>query len=144
MITFAIGNKVVVDHPSYPGVWTVRKVNPANLRLDQEGRRGLNAPKTMCRLQTDAEQAAPATIGAPLSRPEGLRTSAVVHFKAGGYAPRGITPGQLLVVIRDDYSTVNVTVLGGDPDRRYWRKIAPAWLEVIDPSAIEVRESVSA
>jgi hypothetical protein len=142
------GDKVTVDHPSYPGVWTIRKVNPVNLVLDQDGRRrGLNAPRDMVRPAepgdgTPRAVTIPPTVLPDAGRPAGLHSHAVVRFTRN--QPRGHKPGQLYVVIKDDYSTVNVTLLGGDPDRRYWRKIAPAWLEVIDPATIAVRESVGA
>jgi hypothetical protein len=141
MANFSIGDRVTVDHPKYPGVWTVRKVNPANLKLDQDGQRGISAPKSMCRPAepgdgTPRDVTLPPAVLPSYGRADGLRKGAVVRFTR--YWPREHGPGQLYVVIKDDYSTVNVTLLGGDPGRRYWRAIAPSWLEVIDPARVRV------
>ena len=118
--TFKVGDKVLVDHATYPGVWTVTKVNPKNLKLSQADRgRGLNAPKSMCIPAGDATDAPVASaVGIPMrSLPYLMPGTAVVY---NGPPMKGVATGDHLVVLRDKDDRVNVTHLGGD-DGRYWR-----------------------
>lgn len=140
--TVRVGDKVAVDDPNYPGVWTVTKLNPVNITLRQDGRdRGLRAPRTMLLPASEAKDATPAwakPIGS--QRVEGLRTGAVVTL--GRHTMKGYDQDQLYVVTAEKYNgngvlTVNVSPLGGHPERRYLR--APAeWVTVVDPATVHV------
>jgi hypothetical protein len=131
--TWRVGDKVMVDHTSYPGVWTVTKVNPKNLRLEQEGRnRGLNAPKYLCIPAGDNPVAA-------IGRPMGVRT--LPHQDAGSvvrYIGNGdkIAHGALFIVLADKGDKVNITPLGGDGGR-YWR-MPPRNLEAVPNARLVV------
>lgn len=140
MAQFRTGDEIAVDDPKYPGVWIVRKVNPTTYAADpKEGGRGLKLPHAMALPASEAREAGPVGIAAP-ERPEGLRTGALVRIKPGRV--RGISdPAALFVVFADKYDTVNVTMLGGDPGRRYWRLPPSCITEVIDPARVTVAAS---
>lgn len=125
------GDVVGVDDPKWAGRWVVRKVNPTTIVLDPEGGgRGLKAHKTLI--------AAPPVPGeSPFqrvagSRPEGLRTAALVRARRP-LGSHGLDT--LYVVIKDGFDKVNIAPLGGDPAGHYWR-IAPRGLVVVDPAEV--------
>lgn len=108
------GDKVVVDDPKFPGVWTVTKVNPKTYAMTPDGGgRGLRAPHSMVR---PASEGAIATVVAFRS-PYVL--GALVRYTGPSNAK--IRTGELHVVLKDDGGDrIRTAKLGGDGDR-YWR-----------------------
>jgi hypothetical protein len=92
----------------FPGVWTIKKINPSNLKLEQNGRT-LSAPPYLvdeCTGDEPTVAAAADQISAPVF--------------AGQVVTLTGKPNQLFVVIKDNVDKVNVALLGGDQGR-YWR-----------------------
>lgn len=109
-----IGAEVSVDHPNYPGVWTVKKNGPVNATLQQEGRlKLLRCPHT---LLVDPE----VTVTTPGGNVATVTTVPVPEYYVVGEFVR-ITSGRyagLWVVIADKGADkVNLAKPGGDNDR---------------------------
>lgn len=118
MAEFRVGDKVEVESPKYPGVWTVMKVNPRRYRLQKDGMGAvLNADHTMCRAvgaaprQFEIERVPVRTL--PTQDP-----GAFVRYT--GRSDTKVKHGDVFVVIADKYERVNCAKVGGDGGR-YWR-----------------------
>lgn len=124
------GDKVGVDHSKYPGVWTVKKVNPTTLILEQDGQaRPLKCPKTLI---TDAPEPGAAASGGDTYEWRAPMLPATVVRYTG---PNARVKKGLYVVTSDrgDY-LVRVTRLGGD-NGHYWR-LPGKFLAVVDAEAV--------
>lgn len=96
----AVGARVGVDDPKYPGVWIVKSHGPKNATLTPEnGGQGLRAPYYML---TDPTNVAPAP--------------AVEYFEPGVVVRIPNDTG-LHVVLADKGDRVNLAKLGGDNGR---------------------------
>jgi hypothetical protein len=107
---FPVGSKVVVDHPKYPGIWTVQSNGPVNATLSPEnGGRGLRVPHTMLAAPTTVTASGAVVTTIPLAPPvEFFSEGGFVRIATGKYAG-------VWVVIRDNGSDkVNVAKIGGD------------------------------
>lgn len=118
-----VGDKVSVDHPKYPGVWTIIRRGPVNSVLRQEGNpRSLRCPHTM------------------LTDPGAAPTPTVTTFPATLYHPGELirVTGKyagLYVVIKDGGTDkVNLAKLGGDGGR-YLRTVRHG-LERVDVAKV--------
>jgi hypothetical protein len=112
-----IGDKVSVDHPGYPGIWTIVSRGPKNsLLVPESGGRRLRVPHTML-----LEPGAPLTgTDAPHVH---YHVGEVVQILDGRYAGT-------YVVIRDTGGDkVNVAKIGGD-DGRYIRALRGGLVKV--------------
>ena len=59
-MSYKPGDKVSVDHPDYPGIWTVKSQGPVNsLLLPTGGGRGLRVPTFLLKDPTDAASPRP-------------------------------------------------------------------------------------
>lgn len=117
-----VGERVRVDHPKYPGVWTITKTGPVNAVLEPEnGGRNLRAPYSL------------------LTDPDAVTVTQVpiiTIFDVGELVriPEGKFAG-LYVVIRDTGADkVNVAKIGGDGGR-YVRALRRN-LTKVDPSEV--------
>lgn len=124
LTTFKTGDKVSVDDPKYPGVWTIKSVGPKNcVVVPEAGGRGLRAPKWM--LKSPDEAAAAPVQAAPY-----------VHYSAGEIVRlvKGDRGDGLWVVLVDKVERVNITKLGGDGDR--YLRVPRSWLAKVDPADV--------
>jgi hypothetical protein len=116
-----VGDKVTVDDPKFPGVWTVKSLGPKNASLTPDhGGRGLRAPYYML---SDAVEGAVTVTAVPL--PAYFAEGEIVRL-SGKFAG-------VYVVIKDGGADrVNVAKLGGDGgryvriDKRSVTKVDPA------------------
>ena len=123
MADFKVGDKVTVEGTRWTGTWTITKVNPKNLKLEQNGQR-LSAYQGFCTIVTgDGPDAPPSNVGG--RQPHLSAGSFVRYIGRSGK----ISTGQLMVVLADKHDKINVTVAGGDGDR-YWR-LLPSMLEPV-------------
>jgi hypothetical protein len=118
----AVGDKVSIDDPKFPGVWTIKNLGPVNATLvPDHGGRGLRAPHY---LLTDPVDAA-TVVAVPL--PTYFAEGEVVRIE-GKYAG-------LYVVIKDNGSDkVNLAKLGGDGGR--YVRIAKRGVTKVDPADV--------
>ena len=124
---FRVGDTVVVNHPKYPGKWTITKINPKNLKLSPVGGgRGLNAPKTMC-TKVDPDATLPETTVALVERRTPYSPGQFVRF-TGTW--NQLKTNTVMVVIADKGDRVNCARLGGDGHGGYFR-IGPRNLEAV-------------
>lgn len=105
-----IGDRVSIDDPKFPGVWTIKSIGPKNtVVVPEAGGRGLRAPHYLI---IDPVE------GNPTSFPE---AAPYVPFYAGevvtvvGFG--GKYEGDHYVVLTDKGEKINVAKLGGDSDR---------------------------
>ena len=120
-----IGDKVGVDDPKYPGVWTVTNLGPKNATLTPDnGGRGLRAPYF---LLTDAPSTDGVTVTAvPLVTL--FSEGEIVRIDEGRFAG-------VYVVIKDaGADRVNVAKLGGDGGR--YVRISRRALTKLDPADV--------
>lgn len=125
--TFKAGDKVSIDDPKYPGVWTIKSVGPKNcVVIPDAGGRGLRAPKWMLK--------APTTAAAEIT----AAAAPYVHHSAGEIVRlvRGSDDQRdgLWVVLVDKGERINVTRLGGDGDR--YLRVPRSWLAKVDPADV--------
>lgn len=119
---FKIGDKVGVNHPDYPGVWTVVSQGPKNsLLVPEAGGRRLRVPHNLL-----------IEPGAPMSWSDAPTTvfhvGEVVRILDGRFAGT-------YVVIRDTGGDkVNVAKIGGD-EGRYIRALRGGLIKV-DPAEV--------
>jgi len=104
-----VGDRVSVDDPKFPGVWTIKSIGPKNTVLTPEnGGRGLRAPHYLI---VDAREGdAPAAPAVPFVDYHAGEVVRVEGF-GGKYA------NDLWVVLVDKGEKVNVAKLGGDGNR---------------------------
>ena len=120
--TRKVGDKVSIDDPKYPGVWTIKNLGPKNATLEPDhGGRGLRAPYY---LLTDPVE--PGTVTAvPL--PTYFAEGEIVRIE-GKYAG-------VYVVIKDDgRDKVNLAKLGGDGGR--YVRITKRAVTKLDPADV--------
>ena len=112
--TVKVGDKVVVNNGTkvnkFPGVWTVTKVNPKNVTLDQNGMT-LSCYKGFLSKATEVTEAAFAA-AMPFQAPGAFVQYAGTNSK--------FTKGQVFVVLADKGDKVNVTLPGGNGGV-YWK-----------------------
>lgn len=128
LTTFKAGDKVSIDDPKYPGVWTIKSVGPKNcVVIPDAGGRGLRAPKWMLKDATDAATPSILDGAAPY-----------VHYSAGEIVRlvRGSDAQRdgLWVVLVDKGERINVTRLGGDGDR--YLRVPRSWLAKVNPADV--------
>lgn len=101
-----IGDRVVVDHNRVRGqVWIVRKLNPANLRLESEdGRTQISAAREL--VQPVGERGVPLVTEVPIPTFYTLGDLVSVKGRNGVY-----------VVLKPTPRGYSVALLGGDDDR---------------------------
>ena len=130
--TLKVGDRVTVDSPRFPGIWTIQKVNPTTYRCTQEtggAPRALRVHHDLATLVTgeasETDGLRPAPLGVPYR--ETLYPGAFVRFtgRTGG----GLTTGDLLVVLADKGQKINCTRPGG-AEGSYWR-LLPRTVEVV-------------
>jgi hypothetical protein len=119
--SFRVGDKVTVDSRKYPGVWTIVKINPKNLKLEQQGRR-LDANPAFLTKAGDSPVAVAVDI--PIYAPKYPGQVVKVNGREGYW-----------VVIKDSYDTVNVARLGGNGGHSL--RASPALLTTV---TVEVKE----
>ena len=122
--TRKIGDKVSVDDPKFPGVWTIKNLGPKNATLTPDhGGRGLRAPYY---LLTDPVEAGTTVTAAPL--PAYFAEGEIVRIAEGRFAG-------LYVVIKDNGADkVNVAKLGGDGGR--YVRIGKRAVTKVDPADV--------
>jgi len=106
----AVGDKVSINDPKFPGVWTIKSVGPKNfVVIPDAGGRGLRAPHHL--------------VIDPVTTTPGVTVEAVpyvpvVRYHAGEIVrvEQGRFAG-LYVVIADKGDKVNIALLGGDGGR---------------------------
>lgn len=103
--TRKVGDKVTIDDPKFPGIWTIKSIGPKNtVVIPENGGRGLRAPHWMIKDVTDE-----VTVTAvPL--PEYYTPGELVRITEGRYVG-------LYVVLADKGEKVNLVLLGGDNGR---------------------------
>lgn len=127
--TRKIGDKVGVDHPNYPGIWTVKKVNPTTLILEQDGNpRPLKCPKTMI---TDAPALGDGDGDDTYEWRAPMLPATVVRYTGPNTK---VKPGLYVVTSDKGEYLVRVTRLGGD-NGHYWR-LPGRYLAVVDAEAV--------
>jgi hypothetical protein len=116
-----VGDKVTIDDPKFPGVWTVKNLGPKNATLDLNGR-ALRCPYYLLKEATAVDLATVTAVPLPAYFHEGE----FVRVTAGRFAG-------LYVVIKDSgRERVNIAKLGGDNgryvrmDKRSVTKVDPA------------------
>ena len=119
----SVGEKVSINDPKFPGIWTVKSIGPVNAVLIPEGGgRGLRCPHWMV---TDP--------GAPVAQPTVIEKHYVpgelVRVEVGKY------PG-LYTVIADKGSKINIALLGGDGGR--YVRASRTMLIPVEPSEVLV------
>lgn len=121
--TRKVGDKVSVDDPKFPGVWTIKNLGPKNATLTPDhGGRGLRAPYY---LLTD-----PVEAGTTVPLPAYFAEGEIVRITEGRFAG-------LYVVIKDNGADrVNVAKLGGDNGR--YVRISKRAVTRVDPSEVLV------
>jgi len=124
-----IGDKVSIDDPKYPGVWTVKNLGPKNATLTPDhGGRGLRAPYF---LLTDPVEATTTTDG-------GVTVTAVplpTYFAEGEIVRiEGKFAGVYVVIKDDGRDKVNVAKLGGDGGR--YVRITKRAVTKVDPADV--------
>lgn len=119
-----VGDKVTVDDPKFPGVWTVKNLGPKNASLTPDhGGRGLRAPYYML---SDAVEGA-VTVTA-VSLPAYFAEGEIVRV------PNSKWTG-LYVVIKDNGGDrVNLAKLGGEGGR--YLRIAKRAVTKVDPADV--------
>lgn len=124
--TRKIGDKVSIDDPKFPGVWTIKNLGPKNATLTPDhGGRGLRAPYY---LLTDPVEAGTTVTAFPL--PAYFAEGEIVRITEGRFAG-------LYVVIKDNGADrVNVAKLGGDNGR--YVRISKRAVTRVDPSEVLV------
>lgn len=108
----AIGSKVGVDDPKFPGVWIVKSHGPKNATLQPEnGGRGLRAPYY---LLTDAPVALAdgTTLTEVVPVPEFYKPGELLRIDEGGHYA-----GLYVVIADKGTDKVNLAKLGGDNGR---------------------------
>lgn len=123
---FKKGDRVRVNHPKYPGVWTVDRVGPVNAVLRPEGGVGnlLRCPQSLL-LDTDAP---PTVTAAEWSGTRFFDLGEIVRIPSGEFA------GTYVVTRDTGGDKVNVALLGGDGGR-YVRALRGSLVKV-DPSEV--------
>lgn len=120
------GDKVMIDDPKFPGVWTIKSIGPKNtVVIPENGGRGLRAPHWMLKDITDAPSGVTVT-AVPLQAY--YVPGELVRITMGKYAG-------LYVVLADKGERVNVTKLGGDGGR-YVRAPKGSSLVKVDVSEV--------
>lgn len=121
--TRKIGDKVSIDDPKFPGVWTIKNLGPKNATLTPDhGGRGLRAPYY---LLTD-----PVEVGTAVPLPAYFAEGEIVRITEGRFTG-------LYVVIKDNGADrVNVAKLGGDNGR--YVRISKRAVTRVDPSEVLV------
>lgn len=119
-----VGDKVSVDDPKYPGVWTIKNLGPKNATLiPDHGGRGLRAPYY---LLTDPVEPGAGVTAVPL--PEYFAEGEIVRIADGKFAG-------VYVVIKDGGADrVNVAKLGGDGGR--YVRISKRAVTKVDPADV--------
>ena len=103
--TRKVGDKVMIDDPKFPGIWTIKSFGPKNtVVIPENGGRGLRAPHWMIKDVTDE-----VTVTA-LPLPEYYTPGELVRITEGRYVG-------LYVVLADKGEKVNLVLLGGDNGR---------------------------
>lgn len=98
-MTYKPGDKVSVDHPKYPGIWTVKRTGPVNAVLTPAGGGAdLRAPMS---LLIDPTETSAITLAALYNPGE------FVRIAAGKWAG-------LWIVLKDGGDKVNLVKPGGD------------------------------
>lgn len=114
-----VGDKVSVNHPKYPGIWTVKSLGPVNVVLFPEGGGiRLRVPRELLLDPTDA----PVVTEVPVETAAYFAPGEIVRIPSGKYAG-------LYVVLADKGAKVNVALLGGDGGR-YVRALRPSLVRV--------------
>jgi hypothetical protein len=105
---FQVGDHVTVDGSRWPGVWTVAKLNPKNIKLVQGTRRLNCSPLYMTKVDGDVAEAARATVTTvPIY--DLLDPGQVVRLKGH--------EGLWVVLKHDGGDRCNLARLGGDHGR---------------------------
>jgi hypothetical protein len=133
-----IGQDVVVNHPSYPGIWVVDKINPKNLKLRHKaGGRALNCPPSYCEPydadkhgdEGTAKSDAPKQFSAFFEKGETLGTLIRFADRDGLYVITGTS-------YRNGTETAQAALVGGDGGR-YITRIRPGLgYEIVDPADV--------
>lgn len=125
--THKVGDKVTVDDPKFPGVWTVKSIGPKNTVVTPDaGGRGLRAPHWMIKAY-DATAAAQVTVVPFVEK---------VFFDAGEIVriPEGKFAGLYVVIADKGLDRVNVAKIGGDGGR--YVRAGRRNLVKVDPSEV--------
>ena len=104
------GDRVSIDDPKFPGVWTIKSIGPKNtVVVPEAGGRGLRAPHYLIIYPVEGDS------------PSFPEAAPFVPFYAGevvtvvGFG--GKYEGDHYVVLTDKGEKINVAKLGGDSDR---------------------------
>lgn len=136
------GDTVEIRHPQPQDVgrvYRVLKVNPKNLRVEDEEGRRFTGPHHIWR-KTDRPFTKPATAAEEVSIPELFDIGEVVRVPHGVNSGKwAYTKDQLFVVIKQGPDRVNIVKLGGDGGR-YWR-MDPSSLERVPAASVRIPAS---
>lgn len=104
-----VGDRVSIDDPKFPGVWTIKSIGPKNtVVIPEVGGRGLRAPHYLIIDPVERDSSFPEA--APFVPFHAGEVVSVVGF-GGKYE------GDHYVVLADKGEKINVAKLGGDNDR---------------------------
>jgi hypothetical protein len=119
----AVGEVVGIDHPKYPGRWTIAKVNARSCTVERGGQ--------SVRVDRSMLIVAPAADTGPV-RPEGVRAGAVIRVDVTRY--RGVPADGLMVVLDTRGDKIKAAPLGGGARDSCW-KIADQHIAEVIPAA---------
>lgn len=126
--TRKVGDKVSIDDPKYPGVWTIKNLGPKNATLEPDhGGRGLRAPYFLLVDPVEATTTVGGVTVTSVPLPTYFAEGEIVRID-GKYAG-------VYVVIKDDgRDKVNLAKLGGDGGR--YVRIAKRAVTKVDPADV--------
>jgi hypothetical protein len=123
MATRKVGDKVMIDDPKFPGIWTIKSIGPKNTVVEPDnGGRGLRTPHWMLKDVTDEVTVTAVPLQAYYVPGE------LVRITMGKYEG-------LYVVLADKGERVNVAKIGGDGGR-YVRAPKGRTLVKVDPADV--------
>lgn len=128
----ATGEIVGIDHPKYPGRWTIVKVNDRTCKLVRGGQ-GLTADKAMLIKP-------PAVDNVPV-RPDGVHVGGIIRIEATRY--RGAPQDGLMVVLDTRGEKVKAAPLGGTERGTFWRVADQHIAEVISVARVSITPATS-
>jgi len=132
-----VGDKVSVDDPKYPGVWTVVKLAPVNVTLRPEGAtpgtRMLKAPRYML---VEPVEAKTITTGGGTTVTAVPVPPPVTYYVLGQFVrvTKGKFPGLYVVIADKGGDRVNLAKAGGDADR--YLRMPRTLVEAVDAADV--------
>jgi hypothetical protein len=134
--TFKAGDRVLVDGGKYPGVWTIVKMLPTNVRLEQNGA-ALRCHPSFMRHAPDATS--DPVLTAKLDTTIGMQVpGAVVRYLGAGHGD--FHKDGLYIVLADKGERINIMVLGGQGGR--YLRVPRRNLAAVDASTVSLTEAV--